>query len=103
MTQAKNNVSAPAADGAAHARTVTGGVHAIVNTEHFSLGNRKTVYSGTYHAFDFAEYADRHLAAVQYRFNRRFDLSSLLKRLLVAATITPPRPERFLRAAERCG
>jgi hypothetical protein len=30
-------------------------------------------------------------------------LSVILKRLLVAAVITPPRPERFLRAAEHCG
>jgi hypothetical protein len=30
-------------------------------------------------------------------------LSSILKRLLVAAVVTKPRPERFLRAAEHCG
>ena len=54
-------------------------------------------------AFDFAKYANRYLAEVQYRFNRRFDLSSILKRLLVAAVVTPPRSERFLRAAEHCG
>ncbi len=67
------------------------------------LGNLKTAYSGTYHAFDFAKYAHRYLAEVQYRFNRRFDLSSILKRLLVAAVSTTARPERFLRAAEHCG
>jgi ISXO2-like transposase domain len=67
------------------------------------LGNLKTAYSGTYHAFDFAKYAHRYLAEAQYRFNRRFDLSSILNRLLVAAVGTKPRPERFLRAAEHCG
>ena len=60
------------------------------------LGNIKTAYSGTYHAFDFAKYAHRYLAEVQYRFNRRFDLSSILKRTLVAVVATPPRPERLL-------
>ncbi|MDP2851872.1 MAG: IS1595 family transposase, partial [Gallionella sp.] len=44
-----------------------------------------------------------YLAEVQYRFNRRFDLSTILKRLLVAAVGTKPRPERFLRTAEHCG
>ena len=94
--------------GATHERTVTGGGHASVKLEQFRavntfLGNLKSAYSGTYHAFDFAKYAHRHLAEAQYRFNRRFDLSSILKRLLIAAVTTPPRPERFLRAAEHCG
>jgi len=96
------------ASGAAHERTVTGGGPSCVKLEQFRavntfLGNLKTAYSGTYHSFDFAKYAHRYLAEVQYRFNRRFDLSSILKRLLVAAVRTPPRPERFLRAAEHCG
>ena len=82
---------------------MTGGGPACVKLEQFRavntfLGNLKTAYSGTYHSFDFAKYAHRYLAEVQYRFNRRFDL----KRLLVAAVVTPPRPERFLRAAEHC-
>ena len=94
--------------GATHERTVTGGGAACVKLEQFRavntfLGNLKTAYSGTYHSFDFAKYAHRYLAEVQYRFNRRFDLSSILKRLLVAAVVTPPRPERFLRVAELCG
>lgn len=94
--------------GATQERIVTGGGPACVKLEQFRavntfLGNLKTAYSGTYHAFDFAKYAHRYLAEVQYRFNRRFDLSSILKRLLVAAVVTRPRPERVLRAAEHCG
>ena len=94
--------------GATHERTITGGGSACVKLEQFRavntfLGNLKTAYSGTYHAFDFAKYAHRYLAEVQYRFNRRFDLSAILKRLLAAAVITPARPERFLRAAVHCG
>ena len=67
--------------GAVHDRTVTGGGKACVKLPQFRavntlLGNLKTALSGTYHAFDFRKYAHRYLAEVQYRFNRRFDLSS---------------------------
>ena len=54
------------------------------------MGNLKTAISGTYHAFNFRKYADRYLAEVQYRFNRRFDLSTILKRLVRAAATTAP-------------
>jgi ribosomal protein L37AE/L43A len=64
------------------------------------LSNLKTAISGTYHHFDFAKYADRYLAEVQYRFNRRFDLSSILVRLVRAAVLTRPRPESMIRLAE---
>jgi ISXO2-like transposase domain len=64
------------------------------------LGNLKTAISGTCHAFDFQKYADRYLSELQYRFNRRFDLRSILKRLVRAAATTPPWPEPALRAAE---
>ena len=100
--------TAVTASGATQERIVTGSGPASVKLAQFRavntfLGNLKTAYAGTYHAFNFAKYAHRYLAEVQYRFNRRFDLSSLLKRLLVAAVRTSPRPERFLRAAEHCG
>ena len=45
------------------------------------LGNLKTAISGTYHAFDFAKYAHRYLAEFQYRFNRRFNMRTILTRL----------------------
>lgn len=95
------------ASGAAHERTVTGGGSASVKLETFRavntlLGNLKTAFSGTYHAFDFAKYAHRYLAEVQYRFNHRFDLSVILARLLRASAVTSPHPERILRAAEQC-
>jgi hypothetical protein len=64
------------------------------------LSNLKTAISGTYHAFKFAKYAERYLAEVQYRFNRRFDLSSILVRLVRAAALTRPRPEFMIRLAE---
>jgi len=94
--------------GAAHERTVTGGGAASVKLDKFKavntlLGNLKTAFSGTYHAFDFAKYAHRYLAEVQYRFNRRFDLSAILGRLLLASVTTTPHPERRIRAAELGG
>lgn len=64
------------------------------------LGNLKTSLGGAYHAFDFAKYASRYLAAFAYRFNRRFQLATLPTRLLVAAATIGPRPEAWLRAAE---
>lgn len=73
---------------------MTGGGPAYVKLEQFHvvntfLGNLQTAYSGTNHSFDLAKCAYRYLAEVQHRFNRRFDLSSILKRLLVAAVVMP--------------
>ena len=64
------------------------------------LGNLKTAISGTYHAFDFGKYAHRYLGEYQYRFNRRFDLTTILPRLIYAAANTGSCPERWLRLAE---
>jgi hypothetical protein len=60
------------------------------------LSNLKTAISGTYHHFNFAKYADRYLAEVQYRFNRRFDLKSILIRLVRAAVPIPSLIPDFL-------
>ncbi len=91
--------------GATHERVVTGGGKASVKLPQFKavntlLGNLKTAISGTYHAFDYAKYAHRYLAEMQYRFNRRFDMRSILCRLVAALIAAPPSPERHLRLAE---
>ena len=91
--------------GAEHERVVTGGGKASVKLPQFKavntlLGNLKTAISGTYHAFDFAKYAHRYLAEIQYRFNRRFDMRAILCRLVAALIAAPPSPERHLRLAE---
>ncbi len=91
--------------GATHERVVTGGGRASAELPQFRaintvLGNLKTALSGTYHAFDFAKYAHRYLAEAQYRFNRRFNLSSILVRLLRAACLTIPNPAVAIRVAE---
>ena len=93
--------------GAEHERIVTGGGAASTKLPQFKaintlLGNLKTAFCGTYHAFDFTKYAHRYLAEAQYRFNRRFNLASILARLLRAACVTSPRPAQFIRAAEVC-
>ncbi|MBN8497297.1 transposase, partial [Accumulibacter sp.] len=64
------------------------------------LGNLKTSFSGCYHALAFRKYGAQYLAAFTYRFNRRFDLSTLNERLLVAAVVCAPRPQRSIRAAD---
>ena len=64
------------------------------------LSNLKTAISGTYHAFKFWKYADRYLAEFQFRFNRRFRMSSMLESILRSATCCRPCPEPSLRMAE---
>jgi ribosomal protein L37AE/L43A len=93
--------------GAGHEPTVTGSGKASTRLPQFKaintlLGNLKTALEGTYHAFDFVKYAHRYLAEAQYRFNRRFNLASILARLLRAASLTSARPASFIRLAEEC-
>ena len=88
-----------------HEPTVTGGGAASVKLPQFQavntvLGNLKTALAGTYHAFGFAKYAHRYLAQVQYLFNRRFNLRTILTRLARAACTTRPCPLGVIRAAE---
>jgi hypothetical protein len=65
-----------------------------------AASNLKTALCGTYHAFDFVKYAPRYLAEAQYRFNKRFDLRSILPRLVRAAAVTLPCAAPLIRAAE---
>jgi hypothetical protein len=64
------------------------------------LGNLKTAIAGTYHAFGFAKYAHRYLVEFQFRFNRHFDMKTILHSLLTSLLAAPPSPERWLRTAE---
>jgi ISXO2-like transposase domain/Transposase zinc-ribbon domain len=63
------------------------------------LGNVKNAMHGTYHAIR-AKHLPRYLAEFCWRFNRRFDLASMLERLGAAAATTPPMPYRLVRLAE---
>lgn len=92
--------------GIRHEPHVTGGGAASAKHPAFSavntaLGNLKTALAGTYHAFGFEKYAHRYLAQVQYLFNRRFDLRTILIRLAKAASIANPCPLQAVRAAEQ--
>jgi ribosomal protein L37AE/L43A len=100
--------NALAANVAEHKREIVGSGRQSVKHPNFRwvntlLGNLKRALSGTYHAFNFAKYARRYLAEYAYRFNRRFDLKSLLPRLLNICVKAAPRCERQIRLAEvRC-
>jgi transposase-like protein len=63
------------------------------------LGNLKNAIHGTYHAIR-PKLLPRYLAEFSDRFNRRFDLASMLARLAPAAAQTPPMPYRLVTLAE---
>ena len=91
--------------GCIHQKEIVGKKRKSTDMECFTwvntiLGNLKTSLSGTFHAFDFEKYAARYLGAVQYRFNRRFDLQALLPRFVKAAATAGKHPEHRLRLAE---
>jgi len=91
--------------GASHERHVTGGGRQGARTPQLRwvntlLGNLKTSLAGTLHSFDHTRYAARYLAEFAYRFNRRFDMSSMIPRLLRAAILTKPQTLRLLRFSE---
>lgn len=64
------------------------------------LGNLKNSLRGTFHTFQ-EKHIPRYLAEFQYRFNRRFDLQSMLPQLAYVAVRTPPMPDRLLTLAEK--
>jgi hypothetical protein len=59
------------------------------------LGNIKTAIAGTYHHVS-PKHARHDLASFAYRFNRRFQLDSLVERLAWAAVHTAPQPYRVI-------
>jgi hypothetical protein len=61
------------------------------------IANAKTAITGTYRHFKFDKYRHRYLAEAQCRVNRRFDLGSLVVRLVHTCVRTAPCPERSLR------
>ncbi len=66
------------------------------------LGNVKNALRGTFHAVR-EKHAPRYLAEFEYRFNRRFDLPSMIERLVYVAARTPPMPYRLITLAEPYG
>ena len=91
--------------GSSHERHVTGGGRQAAKRPEFRwvntmLGNLKTALSDTYHSFDHVKYGARYLAEFSYRFNRRFDLATMVPRLLRATVTTRPHPLSVLRLYE---
>ena len=94
--------------GATHERYVTGSGRAAAQHPSFRwvntmLGNLKSAISGTYHSIHHSKYGNRYLAEFSYRFNRRFDLASMLPRLLNAAATTKPHTLKTLQMSEASG
>jgi transposase-like protein len=56
------------------------------------IGNLKTAFEGTHHAFKFKKYAARYLPDQHYRLNRRFDLAAMAPRLATAIMRATPCP-----------
>lgn len=63
------------------------------------IGNLKSALAGTYHKIS-SMHLPRHLATFQYRFNRRFVLGDMIKRLAFVSLRTIPMPGRLLKLAE---
>lgn len=87
-----------------HTAIVTGSGRASAQNPVFKwvntlLGNVKNALSGTFHAFH-PKHSPRYLAEFEYRFNRRFDLGSMIERFSYIALRTPPMPYRLLKLAE---
>ncbi len=90
--------------GCQHFPVVTGGGPDSVTMDAFAwvntlIGNVKNAVHGTYHAIA-PKHLPRYPAEFCYRFNRRFDLNTLLPRLAYMAVRTPPMPGRLLKLAE---
>ena len=97
--------NAVATAGCIHEPHVVGGGKQAVKHPSFRwvntvLGNVKNSLKGTYHAFN-QKHIPRYLAEFQYRFNRRFDLPSMIPRLAYIALRTPAMPMRLLILAEK--
>src|SRR3954451_18714986 len=61
------------------------------------LGNIKTSITGTYHHVS-PKHAQSYLTSFAYRFNRRYQLDSIVERLAWAAVRTAPHPYRVVTA-----
>lgn len=63
------------------------------------IGNVKNSLHGTYHHVS-SGHLPRYLAEFCYRFNRRFELHTMVDRLACVAMRTPPMPQHLLKLAE---
>jgi hypothetical protein len=92
------------AAGCGHTTVVTGGRHPNDLPQfrwiNILLGNLKTSFSGTFHAFNFDKYAKRYLGGFCFLFNRSFKMATMTERIANAVCVCKPCPEQALRVAE---
>jgi hypothetical protein len=93
--------------GCAHETIITGGgveaaCHPMFRWISTTLGNIKSAIVGTYWTIS-SKHAPRYLAEFENRYNRRYDLASMIPRLGYAAVHTQPRPYRLMKLAEVYG
>jgi transposase-like protein len=93
--------------GCSHHAIVTGGKHSSdlpqfrwINT---LLGNLKTSFNGTFHAFNFDKYTRRYLGGYCIRFNRRFSLAAMTERIANVVCCCMPCTEGDFRVVEAYG
>ena len=90
--------------GCTHQPIITGSGRASARHPAFKwvntvLGNIQAALTGTYRAIR-DKHVPRYLAEYTYRFNRRYDLASMIERLAWVGLRTPPMPYRLLKLAE---
>ena len=90
--------------GCEHRPIVTGSGRKAVLTPAFKwvntvLGNIKAAMVGTYRAVR-AKHVPRYLAEFEYRFNRRYQLETMITRLAYVSVRTAPMPYRLLKLAD---
>lgn len=90
--------------GCKHVPINTGGGAKSVKRPEFKwvntvLGNIKAAIAGTYRAVR-AKHVPRYLAEFEYRFNRRYQLETMITRLAYVSVRTAPMPYRMLKLAD---
>ena len=73
--------------------------HPALTRVNTNLGNIKRSLRGTHHHLS-SKHLPRYLAEFSYRFNRRFSLREIFRRLAFIALRTPPMPYRVLKLAD---
>ena len=86
-----------------HEAIITSGVeydeHKVFTWLNTMIGNVKNAIHGTHHSVS-KKHLPRYLAEFCYRFNRRYQLGTMIERLAYVAMRTPPMPCRLLKLAE---
>jgi hypothetical protein len=67
------------------------------------LGNLKTSFSDTFHAFNFDKNARRYLGGFCFCFNRRFSMAAITEHIANASCCCKPSTERDHRLADAYG